>query len=198
LFGLSEWRNEPRPRLRKTTLKLKLGGYNRQYNEPDMEADPLNNVSLMSCLTTRLYYNRMDMSAMKDLITKIAEIIKDNFTKRHLKRLQKRENVVRLGISIFILYVLARALLESDLMLGISFIIAGLTAIWFGYVYKGRDVMILVLVGVVIGTFISILAPNAWGALSSGDFISAVIVIGLIIYFYRISSDYKKGKRPKQ
>ncbi len=135
---------------------------------------------------------------LKDTITKIFEIIKDNYNKRHRKRLQKSENVIRLGISIFILYAFSRALLESDWRLGISFIIAGLTAIWFGYIYRGRDVMVLVFIGVVIGTFITVLTPNAWSAFSSGDIISVIIIVGLIMYFYKLSNEYKKGKRPKQ
>ena len=132
------------------------------------------------------------------LASTVGGIVYDNFNKRHRKKLQKGENVLRLTISIFILYVFSKALLETDWRLGISFIFAGLTAIWFGYIYRGREVMGLVLVGVIIGTLVTALAPDAWKAFSSGDFIGAAVIVGIMIYLYLISREYKKGRQPKR
>lgn len=131
------------------------------------------------------------------LLVRVATIIYDNFNKRHRNRLGKGENMLRLIISIFILYIFSKTLLETDWKLGVSFIIAGLTAIWFGYIYRGRDVMGLVLVGVIIGTLVTALAPDAWKALSGGDFIGAVVIGSLMIYLYFKSRELKRGRRPK-
>jgi len=131
-------------------------------------------------------------------VSTVGRIVYDNFNKRHRKRLQKGENVLRLIISIFILYVFSKALLETDWRLGVSFIFTGLTAMWFGYVYRGREVMGLVLVGVIIGTLVTALAPDAWKAFSSGDLIGAAVIVGIMIYLYLISREYKKGRQPKR
>ena len=120
-----------------------------------------------------------------------------NYGKRHRDKLREPENVIRLLISVFIMYIIAWSLLETDRRLGFSFIVAGITAIWFGYVYRGREVMGLVLVGVIVGTLVTLLAPSAWKAFSSGDIAGAVIILALISFFYYISSQYKKGKHPK-
>jgi len=131
------------------------------------------------------------------LVTGIALIIYDNYNKRHRDKLRNSENILRLVIALFMLYILSKALLDADWRLGVSFIIAGLTAVWFGYIYRGREVMGLVLVGVIIGSLVTVLAPDAWQALSTGDFIGAVVIIGIMIYLYFISREYKKGKRPR-
>ena len=132
------------------------------------------------------------------LASTVGRIVYDNFNKRHRKKLQKGENILRLTISIFLLYVFSKALLETDWRLGISFIFAGLTAVWFGYVYRGREVIGLVLVGVIIGSLVTALAPDAWEAFSSGDFIGAAVIVGIMIYLYVVSREYKKGRRPKR
>lgn len=131
------------------------------------------------------------------LLVRLAPIIYDNYNKRHRNKLQKGENVLRLIIALFILYILSKALLGTDWRLGVSFVIAGLTAVWFGYIYRGREVMGLVLVGVIIGTLVTALAPDAWQALSSGDFIGVAVIISIMIYLYFTSREYKRGRRPR-
>lgn len=131
------------------------------------------------------------------LVPRIAAIVYENFNRRHRSKLGKKENILRFFISIFILYIFSKALLETDWRLGASFIFAGATAVWFGYIYRGRDVMGLVLVGVILGSLVSALAPDAWKALSSGDFIGAVIVIGIMGYLYFASREFKRGRRPR-
>ncbi len=131
------------------------------------------------------------------VIRRIISIIYQNFNKRHRPKLGDGENIFRLFISLFLLYFVSRALLETDWRLGISFIFAGLTAIWFGYVYRGREVIGLVLVGVIVASIVTILAPDAWKALSTGDFIGAAVIVVLMIYFYLQSREYKKGRRPR-
>lgn len=157
---------------------------------------------ILSLLTIKLvqvlYWFVVQLAkALKWVSIKLAVITYDNYKKRHRSKLRKGENLLRLGISIFILYFISKALLETDWRLGLSFVVAGLTAIWFGYIYRGREVMGLVLIGVIIGSLVTLLAPDAWQAFSSGDFIGLAFIVFLMFFFYYISREYKKGRRPR-
>ena len=149
-------------------------------------------VKLLCRLTIKI------VEALWWLFVGLSQIAYDNFNKRHRVRLRKRENILRLMISIFIFYIFSKALLDTDWRLGLSFIFASLTAIWYGYIYRGRDVMGLVFVGVVIGSLVTVLAPDAWRALSGGDFIGAAAIVGIMIYFYFTSRELKRGRRPRR
>jgi len=149
-------------------------------------------------LVLALYWFAVQLAkALRWILTELAQIIYDNYNERHRSKLRKGENLLRLGISIFILFFISKALLETDWRLGLSFIVAGLTAIWFGYIYRGREVMGLVLIGVIIGSLVTLLAPDAWQAFSSGDFVGGAIIVFLMAFFYFISREYKKGRRLK-
>ena len=149
-------------------------------------------------LVQALYWFAVQLAkALKWVSIKLAVITYGNYKKRHRSKLRKGENLLRLGISIFILYFISKALLETDWRLGLSFIVAGLTAIWFGYIYRGREVMGLVLIGVIIGSLVTLLAPDAWQAFSSGDFIGFAFIVFLMFFFYYISREYKEGRRPR-
>ncbi len=136
-------------------------------------------------------------SRIIELLNWLAPLIYANYIKRHRSRLRNNENILRLFLAIFLLFIISRALLASDWRLGIFFIIAGTVAIWFGYIYRNRDVILLVLIGVVIGTIVTILAPDAWKAFKAGDYIGAAVIIGIMAYFYLKSRGLKKGKRPR-
>lgn len=131
------------------------------------------------------------------LIVNIMRISYINFNKRHRHRLSDGTNVLRLIISIIIFFFFSQALLESDWRLGLSYVFSGFIAIWFGYIYRNEVVMGLVLVGVVIGSLVTVLAPQAWKAFSAGDYIGAAVIVFLMIFFFSISREYKKGRRPK-
>jgi len=149
-------------------------------------------------LVQALYWFTVQLAkSLRWILITSAQLTYSNFNKRHRDKLRKGRNIVQLAISIFILYFLSKALLETDWRLGFSLILAGLTAIWFGYIYRGREVMGLVLVGVIIGSLVTALAPNAWQALSSGDFIGGAVIIFLMVFLYFMSREYKKGRRPR-
>ena len=150
-------------------------------------------------LDLKIGVSTMDLKqAISGGLQTIMRVVVKNFNQRHRIQLREHENILRLFISIFILYIFSRALLETNLWLGLSFILAGCTAIWYGYVYRRREVMYLVLVGVIIGTLVTLLAPNTWQALSTGDIFSFIVILGLMIYLFRLSSKYKKGKYPNE
>lgn len=131
------------------------------------------------------------------LIVNIVHISYINFDKRHRHRLSDGTNILRLIISIIIYFFFCKALLESDWRLGISYVVSGFIAIWFGYIYRNEVVMGLVLVGVIIGSLVTVLAPEAWKAFSAGDYIGAAIIVFLMIFFFVIASQYKKGRHPR-
>ena len=50
---------------------------------------------------------------------------------------------------------------------------------------------------IIAGIAATALAPNAWQALSSGDFIGGAVIIFLMVFLYFMSREYKKGRRPR-
>ncbi|GAI78806.1 unnamed protein product, partial [marine sediment metagenome] len=47
---------------------------------------------------------------------------------------------------------------------------------------------------VIVGSIVTLLAPDAWQAFSSGDFIGFAFIVFLMAFFYYISREYKKGR----
>lgn len=146
-------------------------------------------------------YFRENTKSIGNLLKKLMEVLVGasiaNYKKRHSAKLQSPENRLRLGIAFVLIPMIASSLLQTDWRLGLSFVTAGATAIWFGYVYKGRDVIGLVLVGVIIGTIPGILFPDAVNVAQTGDIMGAVIILAFGVFFYYLADQYKKGKRPK-
>ena len=101
-----------------------------------------------------------------------------NNTNIHKKALKKDENKLRLGISVFLYMLLSWAIIQDYIKLGLSFIFAGATAIYAGYIYKGRQTMGLVLVGVALA---SMLIPTFFPAIEQsfkqGDYVGVLILI---------------------
>jgi hypothetical protein len=130
------------------------------------------------------------------LLIWIGKKIRDNIVNVHLPRLINTENLLRLLAALLSLVLLVPSLIESNCWLGLSFLLAGLTALWRGWIYRNRFVIGMVVVGVILGSLVPGLAKDAWEALLSGDYVSVVVIliIGLLIYY--LSSQLKKGRRP--
>jgi len=83
-------------------------------------------------------------------------------------------------------------------MLSISFLVSGLVAICCGYIFKSPFVLIIVCVGVVLGSEVGRLFLAAGGRLKAGDYIGASILVGLAVYIWVWSNNLKKGDIPEE
>lgn len=130
------------------------------------------------------------------LVHTVVIITRDNYNKKHRHKLQNGENIARLAIFVILFLFISKALLSSDWRFGLLFFVAGGTAIWFGYVYRGREVVALVLMGTVLGIAAATVGKSALEALSTGDWIGAILILVIAVYLYYISGRLKKGERP--
>jgi hypothetical protein len=143
-------------------------------------------------------------SSVRSAIAALGQFIKElaikswqNSMESHRRNLKKRENQGRLamGVLLFILFFLQ--LLDSDVKLAASFMFAGGMALYTGTIYKGREVMGFVLVGVVLAaTLPNMLIPGIRESFAQGNYIGMVVLIGLGIYIFYWSSTLKKGEIP--
>ena len=116
----------------------------------------------------------------------------------HKKALKKSENILRFFIAIFLYSIISWALIHDDLKLGLSFLFAGAIAIYAGYIYKARQTMGLVLVGVALAsTLIPTFFPGIKESFEKGDYIGMVVLILFGILFWYYSSQLKKGEIPE-
>jgi len=112
----------------------------------------------------------------------------------HRKALKKNEGKTRLVIAIVFLIVFSWALLQDNILLGLSFLYAGSVAIYAGYIYKGREVMGYVLIGVAIASVIPSLLPSISESYKNADYIGVLILILFGVFMWYISSRLKKGE----
>ena len=91
--------------------------------------------------------------------------------KRHSYWLGKPGGVTRLLIALGLFLLFLWVLFPTDWKLGFSFLLAGSTAIYSGIIYKGEDVIGLVLAGVLLATVIPTLFPAIRDSYAKGDYI---------------------------
>ena len=130
------------------------------------------------------------------LVKHIAERSWQNSKKVHKKALRKTEGWIRLLIALFLLAIFSIALIPDETKIGLSFLFAGLTAVYAGYIYKGMHVMGYVLGGAILASVIPSLFPSVSESYKNADYIGCIILVllGLIIWY--CSAQLKKGERP--
>ncbi len=115
----------------------------------------------------------------------------------HKRALKKSENVLRLGIAVLLYVMVSWAIVQDDVRLGLSFVFAGALAIYAGHIYKGRQTMGLVLIGVAIAsTLIPSFFPSIKDAFKQGDYIGMLVFILFGLFFWYYSGQLKKGEIP--
>ncbi len=129
-------------------------------------------------------------------LTKILQRFWLKHKRLHVKRLRRQENQIRLGIALVFYGLIVWAIIQDDVMLGLSFMLAGGIAIFTGAIYKSKEVMWLVLVGVAIGTVVPTLARDALDSYGNGDYVGAIILIVFAVFFWLLASSFKKGDPP--
>ncbi len=129
-------------------------------------------------------------------IKNIAKKSWENNKKIHLKELKKTEGRIRFLIALLVLALFSWALIPDDTKLGLSFLFAGLMAIYAGYIYKRREVMSYVLAGVILATVIPSLFPSISEFYKRADYIGMFILIFFGIFIWYLSSRLKKGEKP--
>lgn len=121
-----------------------------------------------------------------------------NSLRSHRFYLKKDENKLRLAIAAGLFLYFFTYLLDTDWKLAVSFMFAGGMALYSGVVYKGREVMGFVLVGVVLAaTLPNVLVPGIRESFSQGNYVGTAILIGVGIYLFNSSSTLKKGSIPE-
>lgn len=121
-----------------------------------------------------------------------------NSLKIHNKALTKSEGQLRLAIALILVALFSYALIPDNTKLGISFLFAGLMAIYAGYIYKGREVIGLVLVGVALAsTLIPSFFPGIKESLNQGDYVGMIVLILFGVFFWYFSGQLKKGEVPE-
>jgi len=119
-----------------------------------------------------------------------------NAKKTHQKGLKKDEGRIRLAIALLVLTLFSWALIPDDTKLGLSFLFAGVMAIYAGYIYKGREVMGLVIAGVILATIIPSLLPSISESYKNVDYIGMFILILFGVFIWYFSSRLKMGEIP--
>jgi hypothetical protein len=120
-------------------------------------------------------------------------------TKRVYKRsLKKPEGWLSLVIAVVLLPYLVRYLFPISWTLSISFLVSGLVAIYSGYIFKSPFVLIIVCVGVVLGSEAGRLFLAAGGQLKAGDYIGAAVILAFAVYVWVWSNNLKKGDIPEE
>lgn len=120
-----------------------------------------------------------------------------NNKKIHKRALKKSENRWRLFIAVLLYVIISWALIQDDIKLGLSFLFAGAIAIYAGHIYKDRQAMGLVLVGVALAsTLIPSFFPSVKESFKQGDYIGMLILILFGIFFWYFSGQLKKGEIP--
>ena len=120
---------------------------------------------------------------------------------KHSKRVHKKgfstdEGKIRLVIAIFLLLPFSWQLFATEWKIGLSFLFAGSMAIYAGYIYKGREVLGYVLVGVALATVIPSLLPGISESYKNTDYIGMLILILVGVLIWYLSSQLKKGEIP--
>jgi hypothetical protein len=88
-------------------------------------------------------------------------------------------------------------LFESNWKNGISLLFSGSTAIFSGVIYKGRNVMALVVAGVLIGATVLPVFLGAWNSISGGDTVGALITAAVGVFIWIYSATLKSGNIPE-
>ena len=93
------------------------------------------------------------------------------------------------------MYALWQWAFEQGLMFGLSFLFAALLAIGRGHIFTHPFRLILVAVAVVIGTLvIPGLRGDAWQTLREGDVLGALVIVGVVIFFWRLKKQMETGQ----
>ncbi len=121
-----------------------------------------------------------------------------NSKEAHKKGLQTGEGRIRLLIAVVLLVLFSWQLVSTDMKLGLSFVFAGSMAIYAGHIYKGEEVIGLVLGGVILASVIPTLFPVISESFSNGDYIgiAVLIVLGIVVWLW--SDSLKKGEKPDE
>lgn len=120
----------------------------------------------------------------------------ENCKKTHKKALRKSEARWCLFVALLLLVIFSWALIPGEPKLGLSFLFAGLMAIYAGYTYKDERVMGYVLIGVILATGIPSLLPGLAESYKKADYIGMTILIFLGIFIWYFSSRLKMGEIP--
>lgn len=121
----------------------------------------------------------------------------ENACTTHKDGLGSRDGIWRLLIALGLLAVFGLQTLASDPKFSLSFFFAGFVAIYSGLIYKARNVMILILVGVVIGALVNTVFFAVLESFSKGECFGGMclIVIGIVLFGW--SSSLKRGDKPE-
>ena len=120
----------------------------------------------------------------------------ENNSEIHRKALKKSEGRWRLFIALLILTFISWAVIPDDIKLGLSFLFAGLMAIYAGYIYRHRSVMGYVFAGVILATIIPSLFPGISESYTNADYIGVLILILFGVLIWYLSSRLKMGEIP--
>lgn len=129
-------------------------------------------------------------------LKRIAKGSWENNKKIHKKALKKPEGQWRLAVALTVLIFFSWALIPDEPRLGLSFLFAGLMAIYAGYIYKDRAAIGYVFAGVILATVIPSLLPGISESYKNADYIGMTILIlfGFLIWY--VSSRLKMGELP--
>jgi hypothetical protein len=93
--------------------------------------------------------------------------------------------------------VIAWQLLRNDLKMGISFSIASFLAIYSGIIYKSRAAIVLVIVGIIMGTLAFRLVPELQNRFASGDYVGLGIILFIMLVIWMWAQSLKEGEVPR-
>ena len=92
------------------------------------------------------------------------------------------------------MYVLWQWAFAQGFVFGLSFLTLVVLTISRGHIFTHPIRLILVAVAVLIGSaIIPGLGKDAWHALRGGDVVGAVIIVGIIILFWRLKKQMETG-----
>jgi len=120
----------------------------------------------------------------------------ENSKRVHKKGFSTGEGKIRLVIAVFLLLPFSWQLFATEWKIGLSFLFAGSMAIYAGYIYKGREVLGYVLVGVALATVIPSLLPSISESYKNTDYIGMLILILVGVLIWYLSSQLRKGETP--
>jgi len=93
--------------------------------------------------------------------------------------------------------VIAWQLLRYDLKMGISFSIASSLAIYSGIIYKSRAAIVLVIVGIILGTLAFQLVPELRNRIENGDYMGLGVILFVMLVIWIWSQNLKEGVVPR-
>lgn len=134
------------------------------------------------------------MSGIRNWLLKRFKKSLENAKKVHSYWLSKSEGRILLLIAVFLWVIFSYALIQDNLKIGISFMLAGLMVIYSGAIYRDERVMGIVVVGVFIATLVPQFISDAWDTFKYGDWVSTVILLVLAIFLWYWSSVMKRGR----